>query len=77
MEQTAAVFIIHGPPLTQTVIEMNVFISISKSVLLSSFILQSILMPQDLCDSFVPESPDENYLAFRSLLINLCVVALQ
>ncbi len=44
----------------QTVIEINVFISVSKSVL-SYFILVGILTPQDVFGS-VREIPDQNYL---------------
>ncbi len=50
----------HGPSLAQTVIEINVFISVSKSVL-SYFILVGILTPQDVFGS-VREIPDQNYL---------------
>lgn len=60
IEQAAAIFIMHGSSLTQMVIEINVFISVSKSVLFY-FILQGILMLQDFLGS-VPEIPDQNYL---------------
>lgn len=58
IEQAATIFIMHDPSLTEMVIEINVFISVSKYVR-SYFILQGILVLQDFFGSD-PEIPDQN-----------------